>query len=369
MKRSRKGVAITIFLTVVACFAYSQSPVITGTKAAQKKALQTVTPQQRSVDLKNSAEQRLDAIDKHLDAIDKRLGTSDIGSELGDIKTALGDLKKPSLLSTALPAVIAALAAIAGVLFGGYLNERLQRKRMAQEATIADAKAAHEKRLAEDKAQQERELAANQSKLQIGSAVVDWELQQLHLLYGPARALLGQSNGLYSQMNTVLEQVDSERFRFVSGNEREVQSVPGDEFQIKTAEGWKRFRTVLHIDQVYGKGFGVETYFDEIVAIGKRLVKIIEQNAGYARPQEKGLMQVFAKYLAHFAVLKHVHNEAKISLKKPSNSEHSLRETDGVEPLKVDLSAVFPSELHKLINDGFEAVTKDIEQWKAKALV
>lgn len=86
------------------------------------------------------------------------------------------------------------------MLLGGILNERLQRRRLVQEIHLANSKADQEKQLAADKARQEREFSEKQSQLQIGHAVVEWELKQLSLLYGPVRALLGQSFGLYRQM-------------------------------------------------------------------------------------------------------------------------------------------------------------------------
>lgn len=99
------------------------------------------------------------------------------------------------------------------------------------------------------------------------------------------------------------------------------------------------------------------------------MVKIIEQNAGYARPEEEQLMSVFAKYLAHFAVLKHLHGIAKAGLvRSRSRSNGSTIKTDSLDQLKVDVSAVFPTELHDLINAGFKAITKDIEQWRERAL-
>jgi hypothetical protein len=79
-------------------------------------------------------------------------------------------------------------------------------------------------------------------------------------------------------------------------------------------------------------------------------------------------MTVFAKYLAHHAVLKHLHGVAQERSASPrAQSEDSQRETDFVEQMKVDVSAVFPVELHELINQGFKAITKDIEQWREKA--
>lgn len=302
-------------------------------------------------------EKRLAAIEALGDSASKRLAT---------IEKILADAKGPSLLATFLPAVIAALAAVAGVLLGGYVNERLQRTRLEQEMTIARDKAEHEKNLAAAEAQQERELSEKQAKLQIGSAVVEWQLKQLSLFYGPMRALLGQSFGLYRQMNRALERADSDHFRFASVG----ADVDGQQFQIQMSPGkWERFRTVMRISEVYGKGFGVETYFDEIVSIGARIVTIIEQHAGYARPEEKDLMAVFAKYLAHFAVLKHLHDEAKAKLAagKAVGTHADAVSAPSVLSTKVDLSAAFPENLHTLINDGFEAITKDIETWRRKA--
>ena len=272
--------------------------------------------------------EQLDTIEKHLSRLETAQETSsaNVQEHLDRLEKEIADLKRSSLFATLGPALIAALAGLTGVLVGGLINQRLQTK-----------------------------LTEKQARLQIGNAVVEWQLKQLSLLYGPVRALLGQSFGLYRQMNRVLEAADSNRFRFakVGGN------LDGQQFQIQISPGnWERFRTVMHISQVYGKGLGVETYFDDIVSIGERIVTIIEQQAGYARPQEKELMTVFARYLAHFAVLNHLHAEAKRRL---------FQTPVGEPPMKVDLSAVFPEELHDLINNGFQAISKDIEEWRLKA--
>lgn len=271
----------------------------------------------------------LATLEKHLSALEAGQATSsaDLQARLDRLEKGIADVKRPSLFATLSPALIAAVAGLTGVLLGGLINQRLQTR-----------------------------LVEKQARFQIGNAVVEWQLKQLSLLYGPLRAFLGQSFGLYRQMNKVLEAVDSSRFRFaqVGG------TLDGQQFQIQTSPGnWERFGTVIHISQVYGKGFGVETYFDEIVSIGERIVAIIEQHAGYARPQERELATVFGRYLAHFAVLKHLHAEAK----------RRLFQTDAkAEPtMKIDLSAVFPVELHDLVNSGFQAITNDIGEWRTKA--
>jgi hypothetical protein len=357
-------VAVAALATSFSVLAYTQSSSAAPKEAASGETAGPSPPQPPSLEAWSAVERRLDSIDQALRG-------SDVESRLAGMEKAISDLKRSSILSTLLPAIIAAVAAVGGVFVGGFVQDRLQRARLRQEERIANSKADHEKNLAEAKAKQDRELAEKQSKLQIGNAVVEWQLKQLYLLYGPVRALLGQSFGLYRQMNKVLEHADSERFRFLSVQSARGQNAEyGEEFQIRTrSQDWERFRTVMHIDQVYGRGYGVETYFDEIVSIGARIVKIIERNAGYARPEEEQLMNVFAKYLAHFAVLKHLHGLAKAGLvRSRSQSNSSTIETDPLDQLKVDVSAVFPTELHDLVNAGFKAITKDIEQWREKAV-
>jgi hypothetical protein len=353
------AVAATLVVSLSTCLHAQHSSVATKKPTSGKTA-----PQSPPTEAWHAIEQRLDSIEQ-------TLKKPNVESRLAEIEQAIRDLKRSSTLSTLLPAIIAALAAVGGLFIGGFVNDRLQRARLAQEEKVANAKADHESVLAEAKAKQERELAERQAKLQIGNAVVEWQLKQLYLLYGPVRALLGQSFGLYRQMNKVLESADSSRFRFIKVPDARGQNAEyGEEFQIRTSsQKWERFRTVMHIDQVYGQGYGVETYFDEIVSIGARIVTIIEQNAGYARPEEEQLMNVFAKYLAHFAVLKHLQGVAKAALAKARlRSTGSMTEEDSIEQLKVDVSAVFPVELHDLINEGFKAITKDIEQWREKAI-
>jgi hypothetical protein len=295
----------------------------------------------------------LTVIENRLAAIEQTLSRTNIDARLAEIQAAVNKLSPPSLLTTLMPALIAALAGLTGVFIGSIGNERLQKARLGQEAILANSKA-----------QQERELSEKQAKLQIGSAVIDWKLKQLSLLYGPLRALLGQSLGLYREMNEALVAAHADKFRFIeSGTDPDKK-----QFQIQTSPGnWTRFRTVIHIFEVYGHGFGVETYFDEIVSIGAQMVKIIQEHAGYARAQEKDLMGVFGKYLAHFAVLKAVHEAAKAKAaaeKAAGTGEPSTF----APPLQVNLSAVFPEVIHTLINQGFDALTADIEQWHQKAV-
>jgi len=237
-----------------------------------------------------------------------------------------------------LPSVIAFFGALFGVYIGGRNAEKLQNARLKQDAEAAEKKA----------------------RLDIASAVVEFEIKQISLLYGPLRAFLGQSEALYREVNKVLLTTANSLFRVTE------EAGERPEFQIQEAPGkWVRFRTVLHIFEVCGKGYEVEAYFDEIVAIGAEMVKIIHEQAGYARAEEKDLMTVFGKYLAHFAVLKAMHEAAKARVSPqipPVQGSPVVPHTPGVNP-----SAAFPYTIHTLINQGFEAISSDIQQWRQRA--
>jgi hypothetical protein len=255
-------------------------------------------------------------------------------------------------------AVIPALSGLFGVIVGGVINAWIQNKALANTKRIADEAAANARMLAEAKAGQERELAESRARLEIGNSLVEWELKQLSELYGPLHALLGQSNALYRQMNEVLCEVDSARFRMQEGVDFDKRV-----FQILVKGEWTRFRTVLHIGEVYGRDYGIEDYFDEVVAIGERIQKIIAERAGFARTDQADLMEVFGRYLAHYAILKRVHTEMRERKIAGNASDSKVTSV----PMKVQESAVFPHRIQSLVTQGFDAISKDLMAWRAKA--
>lgn len=254
--------------------------------------------------------------------------------------------------------LITAIAGLLGVFVGGVLNARIQNKALANTKRIADDAAANAKLLADAKAAQDRELAESHASLEIGGSLVARGLEQLSELYGPLHALFGQSNALYRQMNEVLCELDGKRFQLKEGADFDKR-----EFEILMDGKWVRFRTVLHLGEVYGRRFGIEDYFDEIVAIGERIQKIIAEKAGFARPDDSDLLIVFGRYLAHFAILKRLHSE----LRAPLEPGHSMKERTTSVPMKVQESAVFPHEIQDMVKNGFEAISKDLMEWRRRA--
>lgn len=261
---------------------------------------------------------------------------------------------------------ISATGAFLGVLLGAIVTFVTQTRLLLHQQSQAERAAEQARQLADAKAAQERELASRRAALEIGNSFVQWQLKQLSELYGPLHALLGQSNALYTHMNRVLVARDPAQFRFA--NSIPANTPPRPSMEIYYQGRWVVFRTLLHIDKVYGQGHGVEDYFSEIVATGDRMVKIINEKAGYIRPDQNELPEVFGRYLAHYSVLKRLYDHIR------ARSETLPRETDDIwssgsqrPPIAVIEAAVFPREIDGLVTAGFIAIREELNAWRAKA--
>lgn len=192
----------------------------------------------------------------------------------------------------------------------------------------------------------QRKINRTDSEAKVANTYVEWQLKQLSELYGPIRALLGQSNVLYRQMNKALVSADSDRFRLVDGDDFDNLV-----FEIRQGQEWTRFRTVKHLAEVYNKGYGVEPYFDDVVDVGSRLVEVIREKAGFARSEDDELVHVMGEYLAHFLVLQRLHKKAAFDL----------------VPLHLDAAdeqATFPTRIQKLVDDGFNGINQQVIEWR-----
>jgi len=213
-----------------------------------------------------------------------------------------------------------------------------------------------QKDLAKEKAGLDRDLAHQKAGLDIGNSFTQWQIEQLSDLYGPLHALFQQSVGLYRHMNEVLVHQDATRFRLKQKNSGE--GFDDQVFEICINGSWDRFRTVLHIDKVYGCGYGIEVYFDEIVKIGGMITKVIAEKAGYTRSGSDKLLDVFGQYLAHYSVLERLHAHIKT---RPAQVELFPE-----SKIAVAAAATFPNEIHGLIKNDFLVITEELNQWRAK---
>lgn len=191
-----------------------------------------------------------------------------------------------------------------------------------------------------------REAAADE----ISNSYVDWQLKQLSELYGPLRALLGQSNAMYRQMNKALAQARPQQFRL---NHEEGGDFDNFVFQIQIDGEWTQFRTVRDLAAVYNRDLKVEPYFDAVVEVGKRMALLIEEKAGYARPEDAELVKVMGAYLAHYSVLSRLHFAAQ--------------ENKPIEPTMGDKEATFPLEIQALVNKGFNALNDEVMKWRSRS--
>ncbi|WP_018014682.1 hypothetical protein [Teredinibacter turnerae] len=198
-------------------------------------------------------------------------------------------------------------------------------------------------------------LQMSQKRFEICKSLMDWKVKQLSELYGPLHALLHQSSALYRHMNNVLINSDTNKFRLSS------DPTNGDfdmkVFQIFENNAWIDFRTVTHIDSVYGHNFNIEQYFDEIIKIGERMVKIIEDKAGYVREDQPELAEIFGQYLAHYAVLRKIHHERQRVFNNPKyDKEQSTT-------ISADESAAFPRNIQKLVQKGYKDLNTELNNW------
>lgn len=193
----------------------------------------------------------------------------------------------------------------------------------------------------------QRSLNKDQEKAKVSNSYIEWQLKQLSELYGPLRALLGQSIAIYRQMNWVLIAADDKKFRLEPKPGADVDDA---EFQIFLEGKWERFRTVAHLPLVYKKGYAVEPYFDDVVKAGAAIADMIRQGAGYVRQQDKELIKVMGIYLAHYGVLCRLHERAV--------------EGEEVKPTAADIKASFPHVIHELVDKGFDSINTQIMDWR-----
>jgi hypothetical protein len=240
----------------------------------------------------------------------------------------------------------------------------------------------------------EPRIAEDKSKLDVAKSIVDWKLKQLSELYGPLRTLFAQSNAVYRTMNVVLQNADPGKFKLLEPNDLASEEFKrfkpeadddGYLFVIRRTAGgeWERFRTVLYIDEVYGKTYQVELYFDKIVDISRGIVTVIETKAGLALSDESGettstssrggnvklqdtLRHKFGQYLAHAAVLQLIHANRRAVFRK------SMGEVvEDKEPLALNLathaSAAFPQQIQELVGTAYNELQAGVADWAKRA--
>lgn len=245
-----------------------------------------------------------------------------------DLKTTLKETK-PGWFQTTIVPLLSVIVGGLIVWVGNYWtqNARLTHETGAQETRIAA----------------ERDLAHEKAVLEAARALRDWRTKQLEQLYGPLRALLGHSKGVYDQMcRQLAEREGKSKYQFGEAK----NSTSEQSFEINIGGCWKDFRLLDQLPHVYQKGLGVDGLIDVIFDIGSQLVDTIKNHAGLALPEQEDLAKTFSEYLAHYAVLKELRES--VSKGRP------------IQPYTV---GYYPRTMNKLVDEGFAKVISDIARW------
>ncbi len=225
------------------------------------------------------------------------------------------------------------------------VEDSLLDKKGSFDEMLAKRKASFDEELASRKANFDESLAEKKARTEAEQTRFKWRIQQLTELYGPLCTLLGQSNHVYRLMNEVLCAQDSSRFRFRPSPSN--SDPDGKLFEILDSSSgeWRRFRSIIDWDQVYGSNLGVDAYLDEVVEIGSRISVIVTEKAGLVLVHHGELLDTFSQYLAHFRVLRQLHAQSRDSAKdQPAPG--------AVTPLVVRESAAFPIKIQSLAKAG-----------------
>lgn len=247
---------------------------------------------------------------------------------LGKVETTLKEMKPDRFQTTIIPL----LSVVLGGLIVGVGNYWVQKRRLSHETEAQKTRIAAE-----------RDLAREKAVLEAARALRDWRTKQLEQLYGPLRALLGHSKGVYDQMCLQLQKREgTSKYRHITDE----KSTSGQSFQIYDSGSWGSFRLLDRLPSVYKQELGVVQLIDEILSIGAQIVDTIRKNAGLALPEQEELSKTFSEYLAHYAVMKELYESAKQG-----------------RPTQEYTVGYYPRQMNKLVDKGFEIVIHDISKW------
>jgi hypothetical protein len=131
--------------------------------------------------------------------------------------------------------------------------------------------------------------------------------------YAPMRALLTQTKALRDKMRLELIQHEPQHYRFSANPTPEA-----GEFEVRQSDGtWNDFRLLDQFPAVK-KNPKALILADRMLAIGKRMTKIISQNAGLASGD---LIDLLGQYMAHYAILSAIREEERDEPYPPGSHE------------------------------------------------
>lgn len=175
--------------------------------------------------------------------------------------------------------------------------------------------------------------------------------KQIEKLYGPLNALLSQSHGVFQRLCEFLAASDAGQYQW---NDNDPESMSGRSFQIKKGDQWMPFRLLEEMPHAYDSNTAAGPLIDEIMAVGKRMVQTLHDNAGLVLTRHSELPKLFGDYLAHYVVLEEMYKAVR-----PASSD--------AESLKGRyLSGYFPRELPKKVAEGLTEISTELGDLEAQ---
>lgn len=223
--------------------------------------------------------------------------------------------------------LIAALSAMVGGLIAGLINWYLQHQKLKHE----------------------KEQAIKGIGIDAAKELNGLRLRQLGELYGPLKALLGQSKGVHHQLCLQLVQSDPARFRL----QDDPNSTLGKSCEIYSQGKWEPFRLLYEIHTLYGNRHKIDPLVTQIIKISKSIIDVIRDKAGLALSEQSEIHDAFAKYLSHIAILEDAYQTAR--------SPAGKRKVLGVREYSY---GAYPRELNKLVDDGFCKISLELKGWE-----
>jgi hypothetical protein len=217
-------------------------------------------------------------------------------------------------------------------------NDYLQRKRLTQED-----------RLARERLRFEGDLASRKAALEAAQSLVELRVHHMEELYGPLRALLTQSKGVYDQLCLHLMNLNDGRYRWIVENDiSKVRS-----FQFLDAGGkWKTFRLLEHMPELYGEEVNAVPLISEVISIGEEIVKVIRERAGRVLPVQRLLTTTFGEYLSHFVVLREMHLTMMDKTRRENPRHYQV--------------GFYPRRFNALVESGFDLIANELAHWEGR---
>lgn len=171
--------------------------------------------------------------------------------------------------------------------------------------------------------------------------------KQIEKLYGPLNALLSQSHGVFQRLCEFLAARDAGQYQW---DEKDPESMSGRSFQIRKGGQWAPFRLLDELPHAYDPNTAAGPLIDEIMAVGKRMVQTLHDNAGLVLTRHSELPKLFGDYLAHYVVLEEMYKAV-------------LNASSDAESLKGRyLSGHFPRELPKKVAEGLAEISTQLDK-------